>query len=259
MMEALIALVLVIIMIVIFSQLFKKAFASVTRQKVVVIIASIVCFAACLALSLDTTASWLPLDDFSIIVLAPNGWVVMFHVFTLIVHASCGFSIGCGFLQVTQSSMDKVKESSLSMGQKRSTGRVLRLIEYYFMAVLAVLVARSLLSLLGAIEVEPAIQAVLDAMTITPFLWLFLGLLIGTIKFWRDRKFSTDFSLKHISKFMASDKVYVHRILLMFWFVMGTWVFFLTMFFTPAYPGITIFSLCMIGGFFANKEPLGFS
>ncbi len=53
--------------------------------------------------------------------------------------------------------------------------------------------------------------------------------------------------------------MYIHRVLLVFWFVLSTWIFILMEFFTPAYPGLTIFSLFALIGYFVNKEPLGFS
>ncbi|MEX2725881.1 MAG: hypothetical protein Q6353_001405, partial [Candidatus Sigynarchaeum springense] len=186
-------------------------------------------------------------------------FMLIFHALVLLTYAACGFSLGCGFLQVTQRTMDDVKDSDMSIGQKRATGRLLRVLEYYFMVVVSVLVARVLLDAFGAIYVEPEVDLVINLMMIWPFLWLFLGLVFATIKFWRDRKFNTDFSLKPLQKFMAADKVYFHRVLLVLWFVLSTWIFFLMEFFTPAYPGFTIFSICALIGHFVNKEPLGFA
>lgn len=253
-----IALVLLIVMIVMFSRFFKRVTDS-RRQKVVVVIASVLLFVGCLLLSLDSIAEWTPFQAFLVLGIGSSTWIGIFHVLVLATYASCGFSIGCGFLQVTQATMDSVKDSDMNMGMKRSTGRVLRVLEFYFTAVISVLVARVLLDFFGAIYAEPDVALVLNLMTVWPFLWLLLGLLIATIKFWRDRKFNTDFSLKHVQKFMAADKVYIHRVLLVFWLVMSTWIFLLMEFFTPGYPGLTIFSLCALAGYFVNREPVGFT
>jgi hypothetical protein len=257
---ALIAFVIVVAMIVLFSRFFKKV-ADSRRQKVVVVIASILLFTGCMLFSLDSVDAWTPFHDFYTIAGETGMWMTIFHVLVLVTYAACGFSIGCGFLQVTQASMNKAKDSDMSMGQKRATGRLLRALEYYFMVVVAVLVARALLDFFGAIYAEPEVDLVLNLMVVWPFLWLFLGLLIATIKFWRDRKFNTDFSLKRRQKFLAADKVYIHRVLLVLWFILGLWVFLLMEFFTvtSAYPGLTIFSLCALIGYSVNKEPLGFS
>ncbi len=257
-MLALIALVMVLAMIILFSRFFKKVLDS-RRQKVVIVIASIILFAGCMAFSLDSVDAWTPFQDFYTVEGETGMLILLFHLLVLATYAACGFSIGCGFLQVTQRTMDKVKDSDMTMGQKRSTGRLLRVLEYYFMVVVSVLVARVLLDFFGAIYAEPEVEFVLNIMTAWPFLWLFLGLAIATIKFWRDRKINTDFSLRHLQKFLAADKVYIHRVLLVLWFVLGTWVFFLMEFFTPAYPGLTVFSMCALVGYFVNKEPLGFS
>ncbi len=257
---ALIALIIVVAMIVLFSRLFKKVTDS-RRQKVVVVIASILLFTVCMLFSLDSVNAWTPFRDFNTIAGETNTWMVIFHVLVLATYAACGFSIGCGFLQVTQTTMNRVKDSDMSIGQKRSTGRLLRVLEYYFMVVIAVLVARMLLDFLGAIYAEPEVELILNFIMLWPFLWLFLGLLVATIKFWRDRKFNADFSLARVQKFMAVDKVYIHRVLLVFWFILSIWIFLLMEFFTinGAYPGLTIFSLCAFIGFLVNKEPLGFS
>jgi hypothetical protein len=256
--HAIIALVIVVAMIVLFSRFFKRVTDS-RRQKVVVVIASVILFAACILLSLGSVDKWTPFRDFYTFAGELSMWMVLYHVLVLATYATCGFSIGCGFLQVTQATMDTVKDSDMSMVMKRSTGRFLRVLEFYFTAVISVLVARVLLDFFGVIYAEPDLELVLNLMTVWPFLWLFLGLLIATIKFWRDRRFNTDFSLKHVQRFLAADKVYIHRVLLVFWFVMGTWIFFLMEFFTPAYPGLTIFSLGALIGYFVNKEPLGFT
>lgn len=255
---AFIALAIVVAMIILFSRFFKKVTDS-RRQKVVVIMASILLFMGFLISSLGSTSAWTPLRDFYTIAGDTHALMVMYHVLVLATYAACGFSIGCGFLQVTQATMDSVKDSDMTMGMKRLTGRLLRVVEYYFMVVVSALVARALLDVFGAIYAEPGIELVINLMTLSPLFWLFLGLLVATIKFWRDRKFNSDFSLMRVQKFLAVDKVYFHRILLVFWFVMSTWIFVLMEFFTPAYPGLTIFSACMIIGFFVNKEPLGFS
>ncbi len=255
---ALIALVIVVAMIVLFSRFFKKVTDS-RRQKVAVVIASVLLFAVSLLFSFDSVDAWTPFRDFYTVAGETSMWMAIFHVLVLVTYATCGFSIGCGFLQVTQTTMTTAKDSDMSMGQKRSAGRLLRVLEYYFMVVVAVFAARALLDFFGVIYAEPEVELVLNLMVIWPFLWLFLGLLAATIKFWRDRKFNADFSLKRVQKFMAADKVYVHRVLLVLWFILSTWVFFLMEFFTTAYPGLTIFSLCMLIGYFVNKEPLGFS
>ncbi|MBN2149862.1 MAG: hypothetical protein JW839_00320 [Candidatus Lokiarchaeota archaeon] len=252
------ALVIVVALIVLFSRFFKKVLDS-KRQKVVIIIASILLFVGCMAFSLDSVTAWTPLRDFYTVTGETGTGMVLFHVLVLLTYASCGFSAGCGFLQVTQTTMDRAKDSDMSMGQKRSVGRLLRALEYYFMVVVSVLVARLLLDAFGALYAEPEVELVLNLMTVWPFLWLFLGLLIGSVKFWRDRKFNADFSLKRVQKFMAADKVYFHRVLIVLWFVLSTWVFFLMEFFTPAYPGLSVFSAFALIGYLVNKEPLGFS
>jgi hypothetical protein len=255
---ALVAFAIVVAMIILFSRFFKKV-ADSRRQKVVIVIASILLFSGCMLFSLDSVDAWTPFRDFYTFAGETGTWMAIYHVLVLATYAVCGSSIGCGFLQVTQATMDTVRDSDMAMGQKRSIGRLLRVVEYYFMVVISVLVARVLLDFFGAIYAEPDVELVLNIMVVWPFLWPFLGLLIATVKFWRDRKFNADFSLKHLQKFMAVDKVYVHRVLLVFWFILGTWVFILMEFFTPAYPGLTIFSLCMLIGYFVNREPIGFS
>jgi hypothetical protein len=254
----LVAFAIVVAMIVLFSRFFKKVLDS-RRQKVVVVIASIILFIGCILFSLDNVDEWTPLRDFSAVIGETSMWMILYNVLVLATYATCGLSIGCGFLQVTQAAMDTTKDSDMSMGLKRATGRLLRVLEYYFMVVVSVMLARVLLDFFGAIHANPDVELVLNLMAIWPYPWLILGLFVATLKFWRDRKLNTDFSLKRIQKFMAVDKVYIHRVLLVFWFVLGIWVFFLMEFFTPAYPGLTIFSLCMFVGFSVNKEPLGFS
>nr|MDO8086670.1 hypothetical protein [Candidatus Sigynarchaeum springense] len=255
---ALAAFLMVLVLIILFSRFFKKVLDS-KRQKVVVMIASVVLFVIFILFSIDSADAWTPLRDFYTVSGNKDMFMMTFHVLVLLTYAACGFSLGCGFLQVTQRTMDKVKDSGMSMGQKRATGRILRLLEYYFMVVVSVLVARVLLDAFGAIYAAPEVDLVINIMMVWPFLWLFVGLTIATIKFWRDRKFNTDFSLKRLQKFMAADKVYFHRVLLVLWFVLSTWIFFLMEFFTPAYPGLTIFSIFALVGHFVNKEPLGFA
>nr|MDO8113794.1 hypothetical protein [Candidatus Sigynarchaeota archaeon] len=257
MIYVIIAFTIVIVLIIVFSRLFKRV-SDARRQKVVVAIATIVLFTACLLLGMGSVASWTPLHDFTVLFSATQAWVTIFFILVLVMYAICGFSIGCGFLQVTQTASTSIKDSDMSMSQKHFVGGILRAIEFYFLVVIATLVARVLLDIFGTIYAEPGMHIVLDLMIVTPFLWLFLGITIATIKFWRDRRINIDFSLKHVQKFMAADKPYAHRMALVFWYLMGIWVFFLLEFFVPGFPGLTIFSIFMFIGFNAGKEPIGF-
>ena len=101
----LVAFALVVALIVLFSRFFKKVLDS-RRQKVVVLITSIILFMGCILLSLDNVDEWTPLRDFSAVVGVTSMWMILYNVLVLATYATCGFSIGCGFLQVTQAAMD---------------------------------------------------------------------------------------------------------------------------------------------------------
>nr|MDO8115681.1 hypothetical protein [Candidatus Sigynarchaeota archaeon] len=182
----------------------------------------------------------------------PDPVAFWIEISILVVLAISGFSLGNGFLQYSRTKNDHVKEMDVSLAGKRFLQGLLTFIDSYFVVLVVILGARVLLDVFGVLYAEPVLVSVLEAILVWPFAWEIAGCVLFTLKFWWDKKLNLDFSMKKSPNMIAPDKVFLHRVLLVFFTLVSTWVLLLVDFFAPVFPAATVFGIFVLMGFFTS-------
>jgi hypothetical protein len=257
MLDPLLALVIILACLLVIFLLFKRIKAK-AKRKVLVGSTTLVVFIVLLLASIPDSPRWVPLGDFIALFGTVRGMGLILVLFIVFFYSIAGFSLGCGFTQVTRVLADRVKLSERTITSKKANEGLLELADVYFTLVVILLAAYALLDVFGVIAAEPATAAMIRAIVATPFAWQVLGLFIFGFRFWRDRHVSRDFSMAKSRAMSTLEHFYFTRLLLIFIFSLGTWIFFLLAFFSGSittFPSIPIFAAFVALGFNVEKEP----
>ena len=248
----LIALIIFLASVIIIGLVLRKIHDN-RKEILFVDIMMVFAFIVIFAISLLNVTSWVPLKDvFNSFSLMKTNWDIIFHVLVILAYSASGFSLGLGFLQLTHRVGRRIKGANTALAIKKFLMNVVKFFEYCFFVLVIVFMLYALFDVFGLLYANPVVQDVLIYMTLFPFAWKLVGLIVFTLKAWRDPRINLNYALEENPKYVSPEKIYFHRLLLMFMFWLVAFIFFVFEFVTAPgvlYPTTIFFAFSLFLGY----------